>query len=141
MRIRGFPFGEEVHEFITGHEHVFVIEQNRDAQLRAAGQIELGVAARRMTPVLDYGGMPLTRQGRRRRRDPSPSRRSARMTSIAKPPVRHPSSRTNGRGLTLRDYEGAMSTLCAGCGHDSVTAALVQAGLGARPSSRTASGR
>ncbi len=48
------------------------------------------------------------------------------MTSIAKPPVRHPGSRTNGRGLTLRDYEGAMSTLCAGCGHDSVTAALVQ---------------
>jgi 2-oxoglutarate ferredoxin oxidoreductase subunit beta len=49
------------------------------------------------------------------------------MTSIAKPPVKHPSSRTNGIGLTLRDYEGAMSTLCAGCGHDSVTAALVQA--------------
>ncbi len=49
------------------------------------------------------------------------------MTSIAKPPVKHPSSRTNALGLTLRDYEGAMSTLCAGCGHDSVTAALVQA--------------
>ncbi|MCE2903019.1 MAG: 2-oxoacid:ferredoxin oxidoreductase subunit beta [Gemmatimonadaceae bacterium] len=50
------------------------------------------------------------------------------MTSIAKPPVRHPSSRTNALGLTVRDYEGAMSTLCAGCGHDSVTAAIVQAG-------------
>ncbi len=49
------------------------------------------------------------------------------MTSIAKPPVRHPTARTNGLGLTLRDYEGTMSTLCAGCGHDSVTAALVQA--------------
>ncbi len=49
------------------------------------------------------------------------------MTSIAKPPVRHPSSRTNGLGLSIRDYEGAMSTLCAGCGHDSVTAALVLA--------------
>jgi 2-oxoglutarate ferredoxin oxidoreductase subunit beta len=49
------------------------------------------------------------------------------MTSIAKPPVKHPSSRQNGIGLTLRDYEGVMSTLCAGCGHDSVTAALVQA--------------
>jgi 2-oxoglutarate ferredoxin oxidoreductase subunit beta len=49
------------------------------------------------------------------------------MTSIAKPPVKHPSARTNSLGLTLRDYEGAMSTLCAGCGHDSVTAALVQA--------------
>jgi 2-oxoglutarate ferredoxin oxidoreductase subunit beta len=49
------------------------------------------------------------------------------MTSIAKPPVRHPSLQTNALGLTRRDYEGAMSTLCAGCGHDSVTAALVQA--------------
>jgi 2-oxoglutarate ferredoxin oxidoreductase subunit beta len=49
------------------------------------------------------------------------------MTSIAKPPVRHPGLRTNALGFTLRDYEGTMSTLCAGCGHDSVTAAIVQA--------------
>jgi 2-oxoglutarate ferredoxin oxidoreductase subunit beta len=49
------------------------------------------------------------------------------MTSIAKPPVRHPGLKTNALGFTQRDYEGAMSTLCAGCGHDSVTAALVQA--------------
>src|SRR3954464_1594617 len=49
------------------------------------------------------------------------------MTSIAKPPVRHPSLPTNALGLTKRGSEGAMSTLCAGCGHDSVTAALVQA--------------
>src|SRR3982750_4878808 len=48
------------------------------------------------------------------------------MTSITKPPVRHPSLPKNAIGLTKRDYEGAMSTLCAGCGHDSVTAALVQ---------------
>ncbi len=49
------------------------------------------------------------------------------MASITKPPVRHPSLPTNALGFTKRDYEGAMSTLCAGCGHDSVTAALVQA--------------
>lgn len=49
------------------------------------------------------------------------------MTSITKPPVRHPSLPKNSLGLTKREYEGAMSTLCAGCGHDSVTAALVQA--------------
>ncbi|HYD52029.1 MAG TPA: 2-oxoacid:ferredoxin oxidoreductase subunit beta [Gemmatimonadaceae bacterium] len=49
------------------------------------------------------------------------------MTSIQKPPVRHPALAVNALGLTRRDYEGAMSTLCAGCGHDSVTAALVQA--------------
>ena len=49
------------------------------------------------------------------------------MPSIVKPPVRHPALGTNALGLTRRDYEGAMSTLCAGCGHDSITAAIVQA--------------
>ena len=49
------------------------------------------------------------------------------MTSIAKPPVRHPGLKKNSLGLTTRDYEGGMSTLCAGCGHDSVTAAIIQA--------------
>ena len=49
------------------------------------------------------------------------------MTSIAKPPVKHPSLKQNALGLTVRDYEGAMSTLCAGCGHDSVTSALILA--------------
>jgi 2-oxoglutarate ferredoxin oxidoreductase subunit beta len=49
------------------------------------------------------------------------------MPSIAKPPVAHPSLRRNDLGLTIRDYEGSMSTLCAGCGHDSITAAIVRA--------------
>jgi 2-oxoglutarate ferredoxin oxidoreductase subunit beta len=49
------------------------------------------------------------------------------MPSIAKPSAVHPSAQRNVLGLTLRDYEGAMSTLCAGCGHDSVTAAIVRA--------------
>ncbi len=44
-----------------------------------------------------------------------------------KPVVSHPTLRPNKLGLTVRDYEGAMSTLCAGCGHDSVTAAIVRA--------------
>src|SRR4051812_41995132 len=49
------------------------------------------------------------------------------MPSIQKPSVVHPSLLKNKLGLTVRDYEGAMSTLCAGCGHDSVTAALIRA--------------
>ncbi|MCG8369402.1 MAG: 2-oxoacid:ferredoxin oxidoreductase subunit beta [Proteobacteria bacterium] len=49
------------------------------------------------------------------------------MTYIAKPKVAHPSLPRNELGLTTRDYEGGVSTLCAGCGHDSVTAALIQA--------------
>jgi 2-oxoglutarate ferredoxin oxidoreductase subunit beta len=49
------------------------------------------------------------------------------MTSITKPKVQHPANRKNAIGRTRREYEGSMSTLCAGCGHDSVTAALVEA--------------
>src|SRR5215510_13426636 len=49
------------------------------------------------------------------------------MSSIAKPIAIHPGLQRNELGLTVRDYEGAMSTLCAGCGHDSVTAAIVRA--------------
>ncbi|HEX6133170.1 MAG TPA: 2-oxoacid:ferredoxin oxidoreductase subunit beta [Longimicrobiales bacterium] len=48
-------------------------------------------------------------------------------TSIPKPRIHHPGLETNAIGLTRRDYEGAMSTLCAGCGHDSVTAAIIRA--------------
>jgi 2-oxoglutarate/2-oxoacid ferredoxin oxidoreductase subunit beta len=46
---------------------------------------------------------------------------------IKKPAARHPSLQPNKLGLTVRDYEGSMSTLCAGCGHDSITAAIVRA--------------
>ena len=49
------------------------------------------------------------------------------MPSITKPVATHPSLHRNNIGLTLRDYEGAMSTLCAGCGHDSITAAITRA--------------
>jgi 2-oxoglutarate/2-oxoacid ferredoxin oxidoreductase subunit beta len=49
------------------------------------------------------------------------------MTYIAKPKLHHPQLPTNALGLTRRDYEGAVSTLCAGCGHDSISAAIIQA--------------
>ena len=49
------------------------------------------------------------------------------MTYITKPKVHAATLQTNALGLTRRDYEGSVSTLCAGCGHDSITAAIVQA--------------
>jgi 2-oxoglutarate/2-oxoacid ferredoxin oxidoreductase subunit beta len=49
------------------------------------------------------------------------------MPSIVKPVATHPSLQRNALGLTIRDYEGSMSTLCAGCGHDSITAAVTRA--------------
>ncbi len=49
------------------------------------------------------------------------------MTYIAKPHLRHPTLTKNKVGFTRRDYEGRISTLCAGCGHDSISAAVIQA--------------
>src|SRR5215475_9999032 len=49
------------------------------------------------------------------------------MPSIEKPVATHPSFQRNSLGLTMREYEGSMSTLCAGCGHDSITAAIIRA--------------
>src|SRR5215467_11491080 len=60
MRIRAFPFGPGVKEFIEAHPKCFVVEQNRDGQLRSLLAIETGIARDRMISVLDYGGLPLT---------------------------------------------------------------------------------
>ncbi len=49
------------------------------------------------------------------------------MTYLAKPKLHHPSLGCNALGFTRRDYEGTVSTLCAGCGHDSISAAIIQA--------------
>lgn len=49
------------------------------------------------------------------------------MSYLQKPKVHHPALERNALGKTRRDYEGAITTLCAGCGHDSITAAIVQA--------------
>src|SRR5688572_2139983 len=49
------------------------------------------------------------------------------MTYVAKPKLHHPTLPKNKLGYTRRDYEGKVSTLCAGCGHDSISAALIQA--------------
>jgi 2-oxoglutarate ferredoxin oxidoreductase subunit alpha len=58
MRIRGFPFGDEVREFLESHETIFVVEQNRDAQLRSMLMIETATAPSKLISILDYAGMP-----------------------------------------------------------------------------------
>jgi 2-oxoglutarate ferredoxin oxidoreductase subunit alpha len=59
MRVRGFPFGEEVETFLSAHKMNFIVEQNRDAQLRALLLLETGVEKGRMRSILHYNGMPL----------------------------------------------------------------------------------
>ena len=60
MRIRSFPFCDDVRSFFDSHPRVFVVEQNRDAQLRSLLMTETGIAADRLVPVLYYGGEPLS---------------------------------------------------------------------------------
>jgi 2-oxoglutarate ferredoxin oxidoreductase subunit alpha len=60
MRVRGFPFGDEVERFMNAHRMNFIVEQNRDAQLRALLTLETGVQKGHMRSILHYNGMPLS---------------------------------------------------------------------------------
>jgi 2-oxoglutarate ferredoxin oxidoreductase subunit alpha len=60
LRVRAFPFQDSVADFVARHETVFVVEQNRDAQLRTLLVNELGIDPARLVPVLHYDGTPIT---------------------------------------------------------------------------------
>ena len=60
LRVRGFPFNDEVFDFIADHETVFVVEQNRDGQLRTLIMNEGGVDPAKLVAVLNYDGAPIT---------------------------------------------------------------------------------
>jgi 2-oxoglutarate ferredoxin oxidoreductase subunit alpha len=60
MRLRAFPFADSVAKFIADHDQVFVVEQNRDAQMRSLLVNELEVSPHRLVPVLHYDGTPIT---------------------------------------------------------------------------------
>jgi 2-oxoglutarate ferredoxin oxidoreductase subunit alpha len=60
LRVRAFPFAHSVAEFIAAHDRVFVVEQNRDAQLRSLLVNEFGIDPARLVPVLHYDGTPIT---------------------------------------------------------------------------------
>jgi len=60
IRIKSFPFTKEVEEFIASHKRIFVVEQNRDAQMRSLLMIELNTNPDKLISVLNYDGMPIT---------------------------------------------------------------------------------
>jgi len=60
MRVRGFPFCDEVYDFVAAHDRVFVVEQNRDAQLRTLLVNEGEIDPAKLVPVLHYDGTPIT---------------------------------------------------------------------------------
>jgi 2-oxoglutarate/2-oxoacid ferredoxin oxidoreductase subunit alpha len=60
MRIRGFPFSEDVEDFLNAHDVNFIVEQNRDAQLCSLLTLETGVAKDKLRSILAFGGFPLS---------------------------------------------------------------------------------
>ena len=60
MRIRSFPFHPETEEFVNNHKHIIVVEQNRDAQMRTLLINELDTDPRKVSSVLEFGGLPIT---------------------------------------------------------------------------------
>jgi 2-oxoglutarate/2-oxoacid ferredoxin oxidoreductase subunit alpha len=60
MRVRAFPFGDEVAKFLEAHEVNFVVEQNRDAQLRSLLMLETGIAVEKLESIRYYGGFPMS---------------------------------------------------------------------------------
>lgn len=62
MRVKAFPFHQDVADFVAQHKKIYVVEQNRDAQFRSLLINELEVAPDRLIPILNYDGMPITAQ-------------------------------------------------------------------------------
>jgi 2-oxoglutarate/2-oxoacid ferredoxin oxidoreductase subunit alpha len=60
LRVRGFPFGEDVTRFLDSHDVTFIVEQNRDGQLLNLLVLETGVAAEKLESVRYYGGFPMS---------------------------------------------------------------------------------
>ena len=125
---------DEVVDFIAAHEQVFVVEQNRDAQLRTLLINECGIDPAQLVPVLHYDGTPITARfitgeiaALLRRAQGRAARGRSRDDLYPQAQAASPDLPTNALGFTRRDYEGSVSTLCAGCGHDSISAAIIQA--------------
>src|SRR4029077_3348426 len=60
MRLRAFPFSESVADFINAHDQVFLVEQNRDAQMRSLLVNECGIDPARFISILHFDGTPIT---------------------------------------------------------------------------------
>ena len=133
LRVRGFPFGDEVAAFIDGarpglrrraeprRPAAVAADQRTGNRSQEAGQ---GGALRRHA---DQRAFHRRCDRRKHGANALPHRKGCVMTFLAKPKLHHPELHKNSLGYTRRDYEGAISTLCAGCGHDSISAAIVRA--------------
>ena len=121
LRIRALPFTDEVEAFLQDMEVVYVVEQNRDGQMAnlfcETSIPELATKFKQRAPLRQHG-----------HRRPDHRRSDHRLREVRRPMTTATATvPTNKLGLTKQDYVGAKSTLCAGCGHDAITAQIIQA--------------
>jgi hypothetical protein len=111
LRVRGFPFADEIIEFVRAHDYVFVVEQNRDAQLRSLLTVEGNIDPARQTHRraalrrhADHGTVhqEYNLEAARRRQCHAAAQGGV-MTYLAKPKLHHPQLPTNKLGYTRRD--------------------------------------
>ena len=128
MRIRAYPFAHEIHDFVASHERVYVVEQNRDAQLASLLKLDLPAEqVVKLRSILHYNGLPLDAQthdyAKSLRREGGPS-------EIGYPQqqgyARH-QHQVNHIGLPVLEYRGGKTTLCAGCGHNAISERIIDA--------------
>src|SRR5262249_35683927 len=134
LRVRSFPFSTAVEDFVHEHDRVFIVEQNRDAQLKTMLMADFTLDARKLISVLHYDGTPITARltsPEDPKKPPPPQgppvRKSRSIPNTPNPSPPPPPREKKRPASPRRDYEGAVSTLCAGCGHDSISAAIIQA--------------
>jgi hypothetical protein len=130
LRVRALPVADVVPQFIRDHKVVYLVEQNRDAQMASILKAEFPELATKIKSILHYNGLPLDaqigRRGHRRRR--TIGKASPMTTATEEKPAPAPKApKTNRLGLEIEAYQGSASTLCSGCGHDSITNSIVKA--------------
>ena len=118
LRVRALPINDEVRDFVESHDRVYVFELNRDGQLHAILQTEMPDLATRLHSLAYMDGMPLTAR--------------TRWWTSSRPPRR----RNQWVAATFRtgesdwpdqaDYKAAPTTLCQGCGHNSISSQIIQ---------------
>ena len=137
FRLRAYPFNDELAAFIDAHERVYVIEQNRDAQLLQLMKLEVTPdRQKKLRSVLHYNGLPidarsitddvLAQEGfevATKTADAASSGGHGRwgITSMATP------IKVNRIGLEPQIYKGGKTTLCAGCGHNAISERIIDA--------------
>ena len=123
LRVRAWPFSRAVLDFVAAHDRIYVVEQNRDGQLAALLKLDLAAGAGDPAPR----GRPRHRAAARR---PLGHRRDPRQGEGLDGRARHRRRRRprqNRIGLTVLDYRGGKTTLCAGCGHNAISERILEA--------------